>query len=258
VKWLAILLWCMCSTSFAQIEVTPIDTKALKYPGDVVDVDIKLADDSLVNKISPKTLRQSGSKKTFLVMSVSPLQKNENGWHMQGRFVMGAEFRPDDIYAVKTGEATVELKFRGWNWSPKTQEIEPELQYNTIPLLIRTWWYKNWGKVIVALSVLALLGVGTWLKVSKKRREKKRLEQLRGQWLRLIDEAKTLSALSEIWLKRDELNSLFPENAAAIRSYFSELHRVQFAKTPDENEVATLVVKRRELLSVLKGGTHGA
>jgi hypothetical protein len=230
----------------------------VKHPGDVVDVTFKIVDETIINSISPKLIRGSGSKAQFLVMNISALQKNEQGWQMQGRLVMGANFKPDDVYQLKVKDKTISMSFRGWNWSPQGGEVSPEFEYNVIPLLHRTWWYKNWGKALGVTVLIGLLAGLAWLKTSKKRRALKQRDALRNEWKERIANARSISDLSSIWQQRDSLMELFPESQDAIKQFFMELHRVQFAKNPNELEISSVLSKRLIFLSQLKGETNGA
>lgn len=253
----SILLLLFSFSAWAQLEITPYDATKTVYPGDVVEAKIQILDESLVNKIKPAQVRKLGDAQLFLFMSLSPLQKDSSGWHLQSKIVLGPSFSPDKTYPLVLGEETVEVRFRGWMWNPQTDQITPEFDYENIPLFSRSWFQKNiWS---VTAGLLLLIGVVGYVfyRWNAKNQIKKRKIQEAQKWQRSIEEAKSLQELSGLWKSRDELKEIFPQAQQHLRSFFDNLNASQFKPQVSTDELEKLLQEKSRLLEKIRGGQGG-
>jgi len=252
-KYVALLLLSLLSiSSWGQIEITPIAPGVTVYPGDVVEAKIQILDDSLINNLRPAQIRKWGDPQVFLFMTLTPWQKDSSGWHIQSKIVLGPAFSADKSYAFQVSDKTIEVRFKGWLWNPQGQQIDPKYDYEDIPLFSRSWFRKN--LILVSVLFLALLSVVSYLLNSlrlKKKLKKKKIEETQ-RWLRVIAEARSLKELSQIWIKRDELKSVFPQAETELRIFFDRLNMYQFSPSVAEGEVQQLCAHRDQLLLKLR------
>lgn len=251
-----LLFFFLSFSAWAQLEITPFDATKTVYPGDVVEAKIQILDESLVNKIKPTQLRKLGDAQLFLFMTLSPLQKDSSGWHLQSKLVLGPNFSPDKAYPLVLGEETIEVRFRGWMWNPQTDQISPEYDYENIPLFSRSWFQKNFWWVIAGLVALSGVVSLIFFRWNEKKQIKKRKIELALKWQRSIDGAKSIQDLSAIWKSRDELKDVFPHAEQDFRSFFDNLNGSQFKPQVSSDELGKLLQEKNRLLEKIRGG-HG-
>jgi hypothetical protein len=245
------------SSAWAQLEITPYDATKSVYPGDVVEAKIQILDETLVNKVKPAQLRTLGEAQHFLFMSLSTMQKDASGWHLQSKIVLGPNFSPDKAYSLVVGDNTVEVRFRGWMWNPQTDQINPEFDYENIPLFSRSWFQKNlWSVILGFLFVCgaAAFALNRWK--TKNQIKKKQMQEVL-KWQRLIHEAQSMQDLSALWKSRDELKTIFPLAENDLRSFFDNLNGSQFKPQVLKDELERLLLQKKQLLEKIRGGQGG-
>lgn len=257
IRSICTLLFLFSLSAWAQLEITPYDATKMVYPGDVVEAKIQILDESLVNKIKPAQVRKLGDAQLFLFMTLSPLQKDSSGWHLQSKIVLGPNFSPDKAYPLVMGEETVEVRFRGWMWNPQTNQINPEYDYENIPLFSRSWFQKNIWSVIVGILLLAAAGCYVFYQWDSRNKIKKRKIQEALKWQYSMSEAKSLQDLSSLWKSRDELKEIFPQAQQDLRSFFDNLNAYQFKPQVSNDELEKLLQEKNRLLERIRGGQGG-
>jgi hypothetical protein len=223
-KLIAFLLLSLMSVKgWGQIEITPIDPGVTVFPGDVVEAKIQILDDSLVNSLRPAQIRKWGDPQIFLFMTLTPWQKDSSGWHIQSKIVLGPTFSADRTYTFQVTDRSLEVRFKGWIWNPQGQQVDPMYDYENIPLFSRSWIRKNL-LLVTAILLILIFGVGYALNSLRlKRNIKKRKIEETQRWLRAISEANSLKDLSQLWVKRDELKSVFPQAEGELRVFSDPL-----------------------------------
>jgi|GEM_PF-6959948 len=244
-------------SAWAQLEITPLDTSKTFFPGDVVESKIQIHDESLVNSIKPMQLRKLGEAQLFLFMSISPLQKDSSGWHLQAKIVLGPNFSPDKPYSLVMGENTIEARFRGWMWNPQTDQISPEYDYENIPLFSRSWLKKHFWWLLAGSLILSGASLVVFYRLREKNHLKKKKIQEAQRWQRQIDDAKSIQDLSLLWKNRDELKDVFPHAENDLRSFFDSLNGSQFKPQVSNEELAVLIRQKSTLLDKIRGGQGG-
>lgn len=244
-------------SAWAQLEITPLDTSKTVFPGDVVETKIQILDEDLVNSMKPSQLRKLGEAPLFLFMSISPLQKDASGWHLQAKIVLGPNFSPDKTYPLVLGQNTIEARFRGWMWNPQTDQISPEFDYEDVPLFSRSWFRKNLWGVLAGLLLLSCAFAAAFYRLREKSRLKKKKNQEAQRWQRQIDEAKSLEDLSILWKNRDELRDVFPHAESDLRAFFDSLNGSQFKPQVSSEELGSLIRLKSTLLEKIRGGQGG-
>lgn len=255
-KWLLLFVILPC-WAWAQVEIYPLDPRQNVFPGDLVEIKVQLLDESLVNVIQPAQWRKLGSSKTFLFMAVSAWEKDASGWHLQGKLVVGPEFRPDAPVSVTIATNTVELRFKGWMWNPQAQAMQKDFEYEDVPLLIISWLQKHLFLVLILVLLIFSVAGGFVWRWNEKRKKKALQLRLKYQWEEKISAASDIQSLSQLWKDRDVLKELFPNSAQAQREFFDLLNQSQFKPRISEEELKKLVSAKSILLSKIKEPTRG-
>lgn len=165
------------------------------------------------------------------------------------RFVAGAKF-------AELLERT-DLKFTDWQWSVGAPAQRPEFLYEEIQLFAWRWWMKH----LVLLGVLTAGGVLLAFFPARRayqRHIQRRSLRAEAQALKSkVCAASTLESFVEIWILRDQLKVLFPEQAESLMHFYNVLNKYQFKMSVSSDELKEIQQEQARLAAALAEAPRG-
>jgi len=249
-----ILVLCLSNMAYAQLTLTVKDPKANK-PGDLVDVEMSLSAPDLMEKLTPSNLQNSFIPEALWFMSVGTWQLSGSGLKNTARVALGTKFTDQPSKLTVAGRE-IQVSFENFHFSPG-EETEGKFIYQEVPWYQRPWWKKH--GIALLTGLLAFLGIGVTfvMRWQKKRLREKLARAMVDGLLQKLESARDLTSISQVWVARDDFNTVFPDKVQPLRNFFDVLNQYQFKPNCAEHELREIIEAKKKLIVDLKGGSHG-